>query len=214
MKFEKRTVKLHGSRTIYILIPESGCDSITATDDRLGNYYTFANSTGYVLLTELFSIAAELNQDELIYLPLDFAYMDGYKTYFTGMPEFHYTSIVVMNYNRLQISTKDLKVALGIKAYACDQTERGIHLQAEYIERWKTRRRLTVKTHGKVLIISTNGDSFIDMAHSCDSLTGYNDDAKYNQYPAHMHHDRDENTAKSLGITFYYWQCPSQEESI
>jgi len=214
MKFEKRTVKLHGSRTIYILIPESSCDSITATDDRLGNYYAFANSTGYMLLTELFSIAAELNQDELIYLPLDFAYMDGYKTYFTSMSEFHYTSIVVINYNRLQISAKDLKVALGIKTYACDKTERRIHLQAEYIERWKTRHRLTIKTHGKVLIISTNGDNFIDIAHSCDSLTVYNDDAKYNQYPAHMHHDWNENTAKSLGITFYYWQCPSKEDSI
>ena len=213
MKFEKRTVKLHGSRTIYILIPESGCDSIIATDDRLGSYYTFGNSTGYLLLTELFSVAAKLNQDEFIYVPLNFAYMDGAKTYFTGM-DFHYTGIVLINYNRLQISAKDLKAALGIKIYVSDKTERRIHLPAEYIEHWKTRRRLTVKTHGKVLIISTNGNSFLDMAHSCDSLTVYNDDAKYNHYPAHMHHDMDENTAKSLGITFYYCQCPPQEVSI
>ena len=43
------------------------------------------------------------------------------------------------------------------------------------------------------------------MAQSCADLSEYGDDLQYNKYPPHHHHDWDENTAKSLGITFYYW---------
>ncbi len=163
------------------------------------------------MLTKLLLMAAELKKDELIYLPADFAYIEGIKVFHAGMREY-YTAIALINYSQLQISAKDLKTALSIKTYTCGITERSAHLPAGYIPGWKTRHRLNVKTNGKTLLISTNEDGFVDMAHSCDSLTVYNDDAKYNDYPAHMHHDMDENTVKSLGINFYYWQCPPQDQ--
>ena len=191
-----------------IPIPSCRCDSITAIGDGKGNCYIFANGSGYKLLTDLFAICAELRKNEFMYLPLNFAYLGGYRAYFVDMPEAHYTGIGMVNYCDLQLSTKDMLSALNTKIYKTEKAGQVPHLPKKHIDPWKTKRRLTIKTQGKALIISTNGDGFIDLAQSCNRLTEYGDDAKCNDYSPHMHHDWKENTSKSAGLTFYYWQCP------
>jgi len=200
----RKTVHLHGGRDIYILTPETIGREITAIDDKKGYFYLMSNGTGYTLLLKLFALAISLRNNELIHFPLDFAYQNAYEKDFPEL-ENHYAGIVLFNYCKTQIDGKDILFALKSKPAKTELINRDTLFFDEFPDRWKTRHRLTVKNRGKLLIMSGNGDIFTSMAQSCANLAEYGDDAEYNKHPPHMHHDWDENTAKSVGITMYYW---------
>jgi len=195
---------------MHVLTPTPSCQykSITAINDGKGNDYIFANGSGFGLLARIFAVCEKLQKNEFVYLPLNFAYLDGYRAYYEGMQETHYAGIAMVNYCGLQLHTKDMVSVLSTKVYKIDKTERVPRLPKEPIAQWKTERRLTVKTQGEIILISANGDGFVDLAQSCTHLAQCGDDPKYNDYPPHRHHDWKETTSKSAGITFFYWQCP------
>ncbi len=202
MNMIKRQVFLTGEHEVNILIPEKTCCGITATDNR-GYYYLLSNGTGYSFFTDVFALAASLGKDELIYIPLEFMSADSYKNVFPG--ENHYQGLVIFNYITTKVKSKDIVGALKTKIFKEERLIRQTYYSEDYPNHWETRRRLTVKKIGKLLILSGEKLVFTSMAHDCAKLSEYGDNAKYNKYPPHMHYDEDENTAKSVGITFYYW---------
>lgn len=163
-----------------------------------------SNGTGYALLSELFASAISLENNELIHLPLPFEYLETYKKDFPEL-ENHCSGIVVFNYCTTRIDGRNISAALKSKAIKEAIITRNSQFSDDFPDRWKTHHRLTVKKKGSLLIMSGNSDIFTSLAQSCASLAEYGDDADYNKYPPHRHHDWDENTAKSVGITLYYW---------
>ena len=204
MEFIRKTVCLYDGREINILTPTRNSREITATDNQKGYFYLMSNGTGYALLTKIFALAISLGGNELIHLPLDFAYREAYEKDFSEL-ENHYIGIVLFNYCTTQLDGKDILNVLKSKSVKTDIINRDTLFSDGSPDRWKTRHRLTVKKRGKLLILSGNGDIFTSMAQSCKNLAEYGDDVEFNKYPPHMHHDWDENTAKSVDITFYYW---------
>lgn len=202
MKLVRKTVCLYAGREIHILTPKITCDKITATDDKCGYYYIFSNGTGYSLLANVFAAAISLENNELIYFPLNFAYRDAYEWDFPEL-DHHYSGIVLFNYCTAQIDGKDICTTLKCNTARKEPVTRSTNFSLEFPDPWKTRHRLTVKEHGKFLIISGNRHIFTLLAQSCKNLSQYGDNMAYNDW--HLHHDWGENTAKSLGITLHYW---------
>lgn len=202
MKIIKRRVLLTGEHELNILIPEKTCCDITATDNR-GYYYLLSNGTGYSLFTDVFALATSLGKNELIYIPLEFMHTGSYTNDFPG--ENHYKGLVIFNYITTKLKSKDIAGALKTKIFKEERLIRQTSYSEEYPNHWETRRRLTVKKMGKLLILSGEKLVFTSMAHDCARLSEYGDNSKYNECPPHMHYDGDENTAKSVGITLYYW---------
>jgi len=203
MNIIKRQVLLPGDRKVNVLFPEKICPDITMTDIK-GYCYFMSNGTGYSMLADVFAMATSLEKDELIYYPFEFAHMDAYINDFPE-PENHYKGMAIFNFIVTKISVKDISAALKTKMKKDEKLTRQITHIEKYPDRWKTRHKLTVKSTGKLLIISGERDVFTLMAQSCAKLAKYGDDADYNKYAPHLHHDMDENTAKSMGITFFYW---------
>lgn len=204
MKFNRKTICLPGKRLVYLLTPEEKSDEMIVTDDKGGNYYIISNGTGYALLSKLFALAISLENHEIAYLPLRFGYSEAFGEYFPGL-ENHCTGIAVFNYCTTQMGGQDISTALKCEPAKEEAITRDTSFSKEFPDDWKTRHRLTVKKHGDTLIMSGNRDVFTMLAQSVECLSEYGDDQKNNEIRAHRHHDWDENTAKSVGITFYYW---------
>lgn len=204
MNLQRKTIYLPGKRQVYLLVPDTISDGITATDDNKGYHYILSNGNGYSLLTKFFASAITLEDNEIAYLPLQFRYKKAYEKSFPEL-ENHCSGIVIFNYTTTQISTKDITAVLKSKPVKEEPVFRTEDFSSEFPDHWKTQRRLTVKKHGRTLIISGNKDIFTSLAQSSDRLADYGDDAQFNDFPPHMHHDWDENTAHSVGITLYYW---------
>jgi len=115
------------------------------------------------------------------------------------------SNIYLVNYCETQISPKDINKIANIKIFSNETIERSLDIKEEYIDSWKTNRRLTVKNHKKNMVISTNRDGFINLADGAKHLSDYGDDIEYNDYPPHFHYDWGENTSKSDGVILYYW---------
>lgn len=204
MKFFKRTVKLHRNKSIYILIPKEVCNSIIATNTR-GYHIILSNGTGYSSLSEIFKICFKLRENEILFYKFNFLYNDDFLNRF-GDKENYYSGFVASNYCSSRFSTKNIIKAINTSYYKTDEIEINDKRQPQFIDHWKTKNRLNVKAHGKLLFFSTNSDGYMTLANSYDILAEYGDDIQFNDYSPHQHHDWEENTAKSIGITFYYWQ--------
>ena len=200
----KKQISLQKDRKISLLLPETVCPDINATDNSKGFCYLLSNGTGYSILSDVFALAASLEKNELIYYPLEFAHMDAYISTVPTLAN-HYKGIVIFNFNTTKISAKDISAALKAKTYTGESLSRQVSCAEDFPDRWKTRHKLTVKSAGKLLIISGDREVFTLMAQSCAWLSEYGDDNENNNCPPHIHHDWEENTAKSMGITFYYW---------
>lgn len=203
MNLTTKTITLHGGREIYVLTPQMMNCNITAGHDKNDFVMILANGSGYQFLAECFSIAAELQQNELLYLPVQFKGNDEFTETFSY---FDYNlDIICTNYCETQISPKEIENVLQKKVYAQQSITRSANINKSFIDSWKTDRRLTVKIHKKNLFITTNRDGFSALAYGADHLAAYGDDVKYNTYPPHDHFDWDENTSVSTGVTLYYW---------
>ena len=112
----KRQILLPGKQKVNILLPETVCPDITATDDGKGYCYLLSNGTGYSILTDIFALATSLEKDELIFYPLEFAHMDAFINDFPAL-ENHHKGVAIFNYNTTKISAKDISAALKIKTY-------------------------------------------------------------------------------------------------
>jgi hypothetical protein len=211
MEFEKRLVLLHGHQEINVLTPTKLNQDVTVTTDGYGNYFIQSNGTGYAYLSELFAHGISLQKNEILYLPLAFSHTSAYADNFPGLKENHYSGLVLFNYCTAQFSAKEILTSIKTKIYHQEVVSRTCEFSHEYVNRWKTRHRTTVKESGAFVIISTNSDGFTSFAQSCGILAEYGDDTQYNKYPPHSHHDWDENTSKSLGIILYYWQAPEND---
>ena len=201
---------LHGGKEAHIIMPMHTSPYITASEFK-GYYFVFSNSIGYAVLKNIMIAACVLEENEIIHLPLDFQYHKEYQKDFPE-PENHFTNLILMNYCTCQMKTKDIVAAIKTPMSSQKTVTRFFPLTENYIDNWKSRRRLTVKVVGKSLILSSNRDVFTSMAQSCKSMSELEDDDEMNNSPPHMHHDWDENTAKSVGITFYYWTPPISKE--
>lgn len=208
MNYTRKTVKLHGGQAVFVLIPKTVCTFITASEMK-GHYFVFSNGTGYDVLKDVISSACILEENEIIYMPLNFGFMDAYLSDFTE-PENHFKGLLFMNYSTSRFNAKDIITAIKTRKSQLDLVTRAHTFSRDWVENWKTSSRLTVRPAGTQLIFSANRDVFTGLAQSCERLSEYGDCRKYNQYPAHMHHDWNENTAKSVGITFYYWMPPEK----
>lgn len=207
MELVKRLVLLHGRQEISILTPNRLNYDITVATEK-GYCFMISNGSGYAYLSEFFALGISLQKDEVLYLPLEFRNMAAYVNDFSELNEKHYSGLILFNYCTAQFSAKEIISAIKAKIYRKELISRACDFSAEYTDRWKTIHRTTVKESGAFIIISTNADGFTSFAQSCAKLAEYGDDVQYNEYPPHMHHDHNENTFKSLGITLYYWQPP------
>lgn len=203
MKFKTDTVFLHGGRKSHILKPLNVNHDIIMVNDGKGFYYMIGNGSGYSFLSEVFYAAMTLNENEFIYLKFDFHHENAYN--FWGI-ERRYVGIILFNYCTTQIKSKDILLSLRANVVESKTIEKSVQPVREYIDRWATNKRLTVKEHSSQIIISTNKDGFEDLTISCLRLAEYGNDIEYNDYPPHMHHDWTQNTSKSPGITLQYWQ--------
>lgn len=207
MKFNKKSVTLHGERIIHIVSPEFVGDYITASDNGTGYQYIMTNGTGYGFLAEIFRLSTTLKKNEIFYIPFNFKYIKEYEEFFCSSRK-HYSGFVAFNYCTAQLNLKDIRRAINTKTCKCSEIYLSDDTKTDYVDWWKTDRRLTVKQDGSLFSIATNADGFKALANSCENLADYGDDIEYNQYAPHMHHDWNENTSKSEGITFYFWQHP------
>ena len=204
MNFIKRQVLLPGARKVNVLLPETVCPDITAADNGKGYFFLMSNGTGYIALTDIFALATSLEKDEIIYCPLEVAHIDAYEHHFSEL-ENHYKGIVIFNFNTTKINAKDISTVLKTRIYKETKLTRQIAYSDKRPDIWDVGRRLTVKSAGKLLVISGERAVFTSMAQSCERLSKYGDDSRYNSEREHEHHDWYENTANSVGITFYYW---------
>jgi hypothetical protein len=202
VKLIRKKITVHGGNEVFILTPCDISKSLTAGHNNKGFALTWGNGSGYQFLAECFSIAAGLQRNEILYLPIRYGASDEFKETFN---EFAYNyNIVCINYCETQISSKDIEVILKIKTYTEEIIIRKPSVNNEFIDRWKTNRRLTVKIHGKNICISTNRDGFQSLSYGACNLTEYGDEYINDCLP-HMHYDWNENTSTSVGITLYYW---------
>ncbi|WFR59648.1 hypothetical protein QA584_11340 [Anaerocolumna sp. AGMB13025] len=202
MKLIKRKIKVYGGKEIYILTPYAISPNITAGHDNKGFVLIWGNGSGYQFLTECFSIAAELHKDEILYLPVRYQVGKEFTDTFQGC-ECNY-DIVCRNYCETQISIKEIEDILKIKSRTEEIIQRNPKINKEFIDRWKTNRRLTVKIHKRNMYISTNRDGFHSLTYGAMNLTEYGD-VYIEDYLPHMHYDWSENTSSSIGINLYYW---------
>lgn len=202
MKLTRKKITIHGGKEVFILTPYNISKSIAAGQDNKGFVLIWGNGSGYRFLAEYFSIAAELQKNEILYLPVRYDASDDFKETFNG---FEYNdNIICVNYCETQISPKDIEEILKIKTYTEDTIIRKPDVNTEYIDRWKTSRRLTVKIHKMNMYISTNRDGFHSLSCGACNLTEIGDEY-IKDYLPHMHYDWDENTSASVGINLYYW---------
>lgn len=203
IQLNKRTVTLHGGRTISVLTPCDSTTLITGVDNQRGYYLILSNGTGYDFLSKLMALAGVLEKDEIIHLPFGLEPNEELKSIF---PNGFYKDMVLINYCAAQLKPKDIDTVLKAKRYREERVSRTCNVPEQWDETWcwKNRRKLTVKAHGKTLIMSTNKNMFVYMAMGCVGMAECGDDAVENLMP-HEHYDWQENTAKSVGITLHYW---------
>ncbi|SHO52525.1 hypothetical protein [Anaerocolumna xylanovorans] len=202
MELIKRRITVHGGKEVYVLTPGNVSKSITAGHDNKGFVLTWGNGSGYQFLAECFSAAADLQKNEILYLPVRYQASEEFIESFGGC-EYNY-NIVCTNYCETRISPKDIEEILKIKIWTEELIIRRSDIHTEYIDRWKTNKRLTVKIHKKNMYISTNRDGFHSLSCGACNLTEYGDEY-IEDYLPHMHYDWNENTSVSVGVTLYYW---------
>ncbi len=202
MKLIKRKITIHGDKAVFILTPYEINKHISAGHDNKGFSVIWGNGSGFLYLAKCFSIAAKLCKNEILYLPIKY---QASKDFIETFQDFDYNnSIICTNYCETQLSPKEIEDILKIKVWTEDIVIRNPQIITEYIDRWKTERRLTVKFHKKNMYISTNKDGFHSLSCGAYHLTEYGDEYMENFLP-HMHFDWNENTAASVGATLYYW---------
>jgi hypothetical protein len=151
MKLIKNTMTMHGGKEVYLLIPQEISEHITAGHDNKGFVVILGNGSGYSFLAECFAIASELQKNEILYLPVRFKGCPEFEKRFSSFA--YNLNIIFTNYCSTQISIKDIEKVLQINALKNETITRGVNINKENIERWKTDRRLTVKMHKKNLYI-------------------------------------------------------------
>lgn len=208
MKLIKRKVIVHGDKEIYIIIPYDICLRITGEHDNKGFLVIYGDGSGYEFLRECFSIAAELQKNEIFYIPSSNQSIEGLIDTYQGYEYRHHYSMVLMNYCETQLSMKKIEQLLETSIWTDEIIYRNPNMKTEFINSWKHDKRLTVKLHKKNMYITTNRDGFYHLSMGADQLAGYGDDYK-NDFLAHVHFDSNENTASSLGLTLYYWNDKS-----
>jgi len=202
MLIDKKTVTIHGGKKIHLLTPCKIDYNITAGHNNKGFVIILGNGSGYHYLKECFLIAASLKENEILHIPIC-SNESGYKEFIGDFTS--NSNIYLVNYCEAQISPKGIDNVCNTKIFSNEIIERSLDIKEEYVDSWKTNRRLTVKNHKKNMIISTNRDGFINLADGAKHLSDYGDDVEYNDYPPHFHYDWGENTSKSDGVTLYYW---------
>ncbi|MEL7658970.1 MAG: hypothetical protein AAGU75_24020, partial [Bacillota bacterium] len=203
MRLIRRAVTAHGGRIFYVLIPVSVDSNIAAGYDQKGYVIIWGNGSGYQFLAECFSIAAELKENEILYIPSIFKPGAAFKELFSNCE--HGLDIVCVNYCELQISPKDIDKLMRINVYTEQVTTRTPTINNDFIERWKTDRRPTVKLSKQNLCITTNRDGYRSLACGADSLSQYGDDFDDDGFLPHVHYDWSENTSVSVGVNLYHW---------
>lgn len=205
MMLQRESVLLPGGQQVFLLLPKHTSNAIAAPYNcRTEHQYILSNGTGYAFLMDFFALGNSLQKNEIAYLPLPLNYASAFEEAYPA-PYDHSTGIVIFNYTTTQIGAKDIVTSLNHHSTGIETVYRHTFSPSAIPELWRTKNRLTVKRRGQTLIISGNGDIFALLAASCEDLASYGDDVKNNDYPPHSHHDRIDNTAKSLGMILYYW---------
>lgn len=146
-----------------------------------------ANAEGFKLLYDLFLIMAGSKNDNVIIAIYDVSkdYEDFQSWYMGG--EFH-KNIVLTNFERTQISVKDFNRLLGMKKYVRSSN---VQLQVpkvnfDRIVDWKLDNTLTVKNHGKWIMISSNMQGYMYMAREASYYLDMEDDPEETFSHSHL----------------------------
>ena len=201
MELYKRVITCHGGQEIIVLSPLAVHSSITAGHDHKGFPLIWGNGSGYTFLAECFSIAAELMRNEVLYLPAQFKGSNEFLEIFDHWES--RLSIVCTNYCETQLSPKDIEKVLQVKVYSEQIINRTPVIKTEYMDNWKTHRRITVKIKNRNMYISTNRDGYSTLGWGASDLAEYGD--RHYEFHPHQHFDRDDNTSSSVGVTLYHW---------
>lgn len=203
MDLIKKTITIHGGREIHVLTPVKVNCNITSGHDNKGFTLILGNGSGYQYLAECFAIAGELQKNEILYIPIQF---NGNNEFKQAFGDFDYNmNIICTNYCETQFSCKDIVKLLQVKVFSELAITRSPTINRDYLDKWKTEKRLTVKTHKRYLFITTNREGFSSLACGASDMADYGDDEKFNEFPPHQHYDWGENTSASVGVTLYYW---------
>lgn len=202
MQFIIKTYTLHGGLIRHILTPVEIYNNIVAAHDNKGLEVTFGNGSGYSVLHDIFLIAADLKENEIIYIPTKFG-VNKYKKAFDNFS--FYDGIFFANYCATQSTLKQISSLKQMRYYDKKIENREAIGAVRHIEHWKTKNILTVKRFKKDIYITTNADGFHYLAYGAKSMVEYGDDEFYNECSSHCHYDWKENTSKSIGITMFYW---------
>lgn len=201
MQLIKKTITVHGGREVYILTPVTVHPAITSGHNNIDYVMIWGNGSGYQFLAECFQISAQLNKNEILYLPIHFKANENFKETFSDC-DYNF-NIICTNYCEIQIAPKDIEKILQVKVYSEQIINRSPTINTEFIYRWKTYRRLTVKIHKRNMYFTTNKYGFSSLARGAFHLTKYGNN--YYDFLPHEHFDWDENTSSSTGVTLYHW---------
>ncbi len=206
MKVIERKVSI-GKKQYIITKPESDMENITGLFDYRKDVMVFADNNGYSILEKYFLLASNSIENDIFYIPVNFKGDDEFKDIFDSESDEYNLSIVIVNYNCVQLNSKELVQVLKSKNFVEEQKQIELKIDKDYnYDYWEIKDKLTVKKYSKFLIIYANKEMLRDLAMACRLMFVEDKYLECSNFNAHVHRDSIENTYKSLGLTFRFWQ--------
>ncbi len=207
MEIVERKVKVGENFTV--IKPKNIQDNIVGLVDNTENVMIFADSDGFTVLSKYFYMASATNENFVYHIPVDYKPNDDFKSMTEGFTVENNLSIVIVNYNSTQLRPSKVTEILKIKNYTEKLFSTDVNIHKDYnFNDWEIERKLTVKQHSKFLFIHGNKEIFLDLSQTCKDMAVIDEDIDIEEcnFSRHAHKDGYENTYKSKGLTFHFWQ--------
>ncbi len=207
MEIVERKVKVGESFTV--IKPKNTQNNIVGIIDKTDDVMVFADVDGFTLLSKYFYMASSTNENFIYHIPVDYKPNDVFKIMTEGFVVENNLSIVIVNYNSTQLGPSNVSEILKSKNYSENLYTQNVDISGVYnFNNWEIERKLTVKQHSKFLFIYGNKEMFLDLAETCKRMAVMDEDVELDDcnFFNHEHKDSFENTYKSLGLTFRFWQ--------
>lgn len=198
----QKNVTLRNGRTVSLLTPGCTTGRIGGLMSARGDYLLVSGGSGFALLSKVLTLAADLQGDEFVQLPLGLVPDDELKKVF---PDEHFDGVVLVGENTERIALKDINAAIKARKFHQKRVLRAYSVpEAEYFEEtwWKRSRKLTIKPLNDHFIIKADRDAYLNFACYCAGMATFGDDASAN---LRVHQRFPAPREGEPGLAFYYW---------
>lgn len=203
IKFKVKRVLLHENKKLDIYIPIKVPKQLTAIDLIGWDKSILGNSIAYEFMRKLFLVAADLKNEQILYIPTNYIRFNEYRDLWEcGIFDM---DIVLANYHATQLKPKEILRVIKsrniLSEYIMEINPQDTNII--YPENWLTNRKLSTKRFKNLLIISTNKNVFSMLAADSNRMTGMEDNEEYN-FNHHIHEDSI-GTSQDNGFNFLYY---------